>query len=148
MHKYGTGSGPATESSVDYEPRCSSRNSRIERFVYCRLQPVAIAPGSVFVDPRCQPACVDFIATRIKNRSGVATECMFALFPKLPVIKRPNTFSGVALIPTIKIRKVEVRICRYDGISHRTLHDLLARKRICVRPHKYGTGSDSDRLEV
>src|SRR6266508_3291449 len=116
----------ATGRSVDYEPRCSSRNSRIERFVYCRLQPVAAAPGSVFVDPRYQPACVDFIATRIKNRSGVATECMFALFPKLPVIKRPNTFSAVALIPTIKIGKVEVHICRYDGISHRALDYLLA----------------------
>ncbi len=37
--------------------RCSSRNSRIERFVYCTLGPVAIAPGSVFVDPRYQTFC-------------------------------------------------------------------------------------------
>src|SRR6266540_5520 len=60
---------------------------------------------------------------------------MFALLPQLHVIKNvgSNTFSGVALIPTIKIGKVEVRNCRYDGISHRALEDLLARKRICVR---------------
>ncbi len=49
----------ATGPSVDYEPRCSSRNSRIERFAYRRLDPVAAAPGSVFVDSRCQPSCVD-----------------------------------------------------------------------------------------
>src|SRR6266540_3271801 len=49
----------ATGYSVDYEPRCSSRNSRIERFAYRRLDPVAAAPGSVFVDSRCQPSCVD-----------------------------------------------------------------------------------------
>ncbi len=66
--------------------------------------------------------------------SGPATECMFALLPKLHVKKNigSNTFSRVALTPTIKIRKVEVRICRYDSISHRALEDLLARKRICV----------------
>src|SRR6266511_801161 len=58
----------ATGPSVDYEPRCSSRNSRIERFAYRRLQPVAAAPRSVFVDSRCQPSCVDIIATRIMNR--------------------------------------------------------------------------------
>ena len=71
---------------------------------------------------------------------------MFALFPKLPVIKRPNTFSGVALIPTIKIGKVEFRICRYDRISHLALKDLLARKRICdartnTEPGAIATGS-------
>ncbi len=72
------------------------------------------------------------------------------LIANLHVIKNvgPHPLTGVALIPTIKIGKVEVHICRYDGISHRALEDLLARKRICVRPHKYGTGSDSDRLEV
>ena len=56
-------------------PRCSSRNSRIERFVYCTLGPVATttpaglavwgprsAPGSVFVDPRSRILCVDFKA--------------------------------------------------------------------------------------
>ena len=36
-----------------------------------------------------------------------------------------NTLPGIALIPTIKIRKVEDAICRYDGISHRALEDLL-----------------------
>ncbi len=84
MHKYGTGSGPATGRSVDYEPRCSSRNSRIERFVYCTLGPVAIttpaglpvwgprsAPGSVFVDARSQTLCVDFKAKLIQNREPV-----------------------------------------------------------------------------
>ncbi len=72
------------------------------------------------------------------------------LIANLHVIKNvgAHTLAGVALIPTIKIGKVEVRIWRYDRISHRALEDLLARKRICVRPHKYGTGSDSDRLEV
>ncbi len=124
----------ATEPSVDYEPRCSSRNSCIERFAYRRLQPVAAAPGSVFVDPRCQPFCVDIIATRIMNRERSGDRVHVALLPKLRVKKNigSNTFSRVALTPTIKIRKVEVRICRYDRISHRTLHDLLARKRICV----------------
>src|SRR6266545_1038856 len=74
----------ATGRSVDYEPRCSSRNSRIERFVYCTLGPVAIttpaglpvwgprsAPGSVFVDARSQTLCVDFKAKLIQNREPV-----------------------------------------------------------------------------
>ncbi len=123
----------ATGPSVDYEPRCSSRNSRIERFVYCRLQPVAAAPGSVFVDPRCQPSCVDIIATRIMNRERSGDRVHVALLPKLRVIKNigSNTFSRVALTPTIKIGKVEFSICRYDRISHRALKDLLPGKRIC-----------------
>ena len=39
----------ATGCTVDYEPRCSSRCSRIERILYRRLEPVATAPGSLFV---------------------------------------------------------------------------------------------------
>src|SRR6266508_1861376 len=60
---------------------------------------------------------------------------MFALLAKLHAIQIviSEALAGVALIPTIKISKVEVAICRYDGISHRAVEDLLARKRICVR---------------
>src|SRR6266511_4915889 len=60
---------------------------------------------------------------------------MFALLAKLHAIQVviSEALAGVALIPTIKIGKVEFSICRYDGISHRALEDLLARKRICIR---------------
>src|SRR6266545_5974415 len=60
----------ATEPSVDYEPRCSSRNSCIERFAYRRLQPVAAAPRSVFVDPRCQPFCYVALAVVFSAEAG------------------------------------------------------------------------------
>src|SRR6266540_4037245 len=40
-----------------------------------------------------------------------------------PCLKLP----GVALIPTVKICKVEVAIGRYDSISHRALEDLSER---------------------
>src|SRR6266540_247547 len=60
----------ATGPSVDYEPRCSSRNSRIERFAYRRLQPFAAAPRSVFVNPRCQPFCYVALAVVFSAEAG------------------------------------------------------------------------------
>src|SRR6266567_8250120 len=46
------------------------------------------------------------------------------------VISHP--FTGIALVPSIKVCEIKVALSRYDGIGDRTLQSFCARKRIYV----------------